>query len=276
MRAFVPTPLPPVPALDLPGDRQQRLEQATLAVGRLDSVSALLPDPQLFLYAYVRREAVLSSQIEGTQSSLNDLLLFELDEAARIPFDDVQEVSNYVAALAHGMTRLREGFPLGNRLLRKMHVQLMAKGRGSDKLPGEFRRSQTWIGGTRPGNAHFVPPPLPTCRSQLHPRQYWHWPIWALCKNSPASDAIASSPTAPIWQFSTKAVRHCGSRINADKRRSNLLSAACRGAPISAPSHPPWATTGTGRPGHASLRLLRLAFLLPGQNRRGSFLELAP
>jgi Fic family protein len=159
VRAFIPAPLPPVPALDLTGDRQQRLEQATLAVGRLDSVSALLPDPQLFLYAYVRREAVLSSQIEGTQSSLNDLLLFELDEAPGVPFDDVQEVSNYVAALEHGMTRLREGFPLCNRLLREMHVQLMAKGRGSDKLPGEFRRSQNWIGGTRPGNAHFAPPP---------------------------------------------------------------------------------------------------------------------
>ncbi len=159
VRAFVPAPLPPVPALDLTGDRQQRLEQATLAVGRLDSVSALLPEPQLFLYAYVRREAVLSSQIEGTQSSLNDLLLFELDEAPGVPFDDVQEVSNYVSALEHGMARLREGFPLCNRLLREMHVQLMAKGRGSDKLPGEFRRSQNWIGGTRPGNAHFVPPP---------------------------------------------------------------------------------------------------------------------
>lgn len=159
VRAFVPAPLPPVPALDLSGDRQARLEQATLAVGRLDSVSSLLPDPQLFLYAYVRREAVLSSQIEGTQSSLNDLLLFELDEAPGVPFDDVQEVSNYVSALEHGMARLRDGFPLCNRLLREMHVQLMAKGRGSDKLPGEFRRSQNWIGGTRPGNAHFVPPP---------------------------------------------------------------------------------------------------------------------
>lgn len=159
VRAFVPAPLPPVPALDLTGDRQQRLEQATLAIGRLDSVSALLPEPQLFLYAYVRREAVLSSQIEGTQSSLNDLLLFELDEAPGVPFDDVQEVSNHVSALEHGMARLREGFPLCNRLLREMHVQLMAKGRGSDKLPGEFRRSQNWIGGTRPGNAHFVLPP---------------------------------------------------------------------------------------------------------------------
>ncbi|MFZ3141091.1 Fic family protein [Polaromonas sp.] len=159
VRAFVPHPLPPVPPLDLSGPRQLLLERATLAIGRLDSICTLLPDPQLFLYAYVRREAVLSSQIEGTQSSLSDLLLYELDEAPGVPFDDVQEVSNYIAALEHGMARLREGFPLCNRLLREMHTQLMAKGRGSDKAPGEFRRSQNWLGGTRPGNARFVPPP---------------------------------------------------------------------------------------------------------------------
>lgn len=157
--AFVPNPLPPVPPLELTGARQHLLERATLAIGRLDSVSTLLPDPQLFLYAYVRREAVLSSQIEGTQSSLSDLLLFELDEVPGVPFDDVVEVSNYIAALEYGMARLRADFPLCNRLLREMHVHLMARGRGSDKAPGEFRRSQNWIGGTRPGNARFVPPP---------------------------------------------------------------------------------------------------------------------
>jgi Fic family protein len=161
VRAFVPFPLPPVPPLDLGGARQRLLERATLALGRLDSVSTLLPDPQLFLYAYVRREAVLSSQIEGTQSSLSDLLLFELEEAPGAPAADVVEVSNYIAALDHGMTRLRDGFPLCNRLLREMHRHLMTRGRGSgsDKEPGEFRRSQNWIGGTRPGNARFVPPP---------------------------------------------------------------------------------------------------------------------
>ena len=159
VRAFVPAPLPPNPPLDLGGTRQTLLERATLALGRLDSISLLLPDPQLFLYAYVRREAVLSSQIEGTQSSLSDLLLFELDEVPGVPFDDVVEVSNYIAALEHGMARLSEGFPLCNRLLREMHAKLMARGRGSDKAPGEFRRSQNWIGGTRPGNAQFVPPP---------------------------------------------------------------------------------------------------------------------
>jgi Fic family protein len=158
VRAFVPAPLPPSPPLELSGTRQRLLERALLACGRLDGVTALLPDPELFLYAYVRREAVLSSQIEGTQSSLSDLLLFELDEAPGVPFDDVVEVSNYVAALEHGMARLRGGFPLSNRLLREVHGKLLASGRGVDKQPGEFRRSQNWIGGTRPGNASFVSP----------------------------------------------------------------------------------------------------------------------
>lgn len=159
VRAFVPLPLPPVPPLEISGLRHLLLERAFLAIGRLDAISTLLPDPHLFLYSYVRREAVLSSQIEGTQSSLSDLLLFELEEVPGAPLDDVVEVSNYIAALDHGMKRLREGFPLSNRLLREMHAVLMAKGRGSDKQPGEFRRSQNWIGGTRPGNARFVPPP---------------------------------------------------------------------------------------------------------------------
>jgi Fic family protein len=159
VRAFVPPRLPPIPPLDLGGARLALLERATLALGRLDSVGQLLPDPQLFLYAYVRREAVLSSQIEGTQSSLSDLLLFELDEVPGVPVDDVVEVSNYVAALEHGMARLRSGFPLSNRLLREMHAKLMAGARGSQKAPGEFRRSQNWLGGTRPTLAHFVPPP---------------------------------------------------------------------------------------------------------------------
>src|SRR5688500_10885110 len=159
VRAVVPDSLPPQPPLELSGDSQRLLEKSTLALGRLDSITTFLPDPQLFLYAYVRREAVLSSQIEGTQSSLSDLLLFELDEAPGVPIDDVVEVSNYVAALEHGMSRLRDGFPLSNRLIREMHGRLLARGRGSEKGPGEFRRSQNWIGGTRPGNAHFVPPP---------------------------------------------------------------------------------------------------------------------
>ena len=170
VRSFVPLSLPPVPVIEITGERQLLLERATLAVGRLDSISTLLPDPHLFLYSYVRREAVLSSQIEGTQSSLSDLLLFELEEVPGTPFDDVVEVSNYIAALERGMARLQEGFPLSNRLLREMHAALMSRGRGSDKLPGEFRRTQNWIGGTRPGNARFVPPPpqeVETCMTAL-------------------------------------------------------------------------------------------------------------
>jgi Fic family protein len=159
IRAFIPAPLPPAQPLDLSGPRHNLLERATLALGRLDSITLLLPDPNIFLYSYVRREAVLSSQIEGTQSSLSDLMLFELEEAPGAPFDDVAEVSNYVAALDHGVSRLRDGFPLSNRLIREMHAKLLSRGRGSERSPGEFRRTQNWIGGTRPGNAHFVPAP---------------------------------------------------------------------------------------------------------------------
>jgi Fic family protein len=159
VRAFLPAPLPPTPPLDIDGGLQRTLEAATLALGRLDGVSTLLPDTSLFLYTYVRKEAVLSSQIEGTQSSLSDLLLFELEESPGVPNADVVEVSNYVAALEHGLARLRGGFPLSNRLIREIHGVLLSRGRGSGKAPGEFRRSQNWIGGTRPGNAHFVPPP---------------------------------------------------------------------------------------------------------------------
>ncbi|MEO8603510.1 MAG: Fic family protein [bacterium] len=159
VRAFVPKPLPPVPALLVDDALRGALDRALLAVGRLDGVSMLLPDTHLFLYNYVRKEALLSSQIEGTKSSFSDLLLFELDEAPGVPIDDVVEVSSYVAALDHGLARLREGFPLSNRLLREMHGILLRQGRGASQQPGEFRSSQNWIGGTRPGNAAFVPPP---------------------------------------------------------------------------------------------------------------------
>jgi Fic family protein len=170
VRAFIPAPMPPKPPIAFDGRLQRRLEAAVLAIGRLDGASALLPEKSLFLYAYVRKEAVLSSQIEGTQSSLSDLLLFELNEAPGAPLDDVVEVSNYVAALDHGLTRLRKGFPLCNRLMREIHRVLLSRGRGSEKSPGEFRRSQNWIGGSRPGNAVFVPPPhakVPDCMAAL-------------------------------------------------------------------------------------------------------------
>jgi len=168
VQAFVPHPLPPEPPLEITGSIRQVLEDALVALGRLDSVSMLLPDTALFLYGYVRKEAVLSSQIEGTQSSLSDLLLFEMDEAPGVPVNDVVEVSCYAAALEHGLRRLAEGFPMSNRLLREIHRVLLAKGRGVDKDPGEFRRSQNWIGGTRPGNATYVPPPPERVADCMH------------------------------------------------------------------------------------------------------------
>ena len=157
-QAYVPTMLPPVPALNM--DRLYKsLDQAMRALGAIDALAKLLPDISLFLYMYVRKEALVSSQIEGTQSSLSDLLLFENNESPSVPVDDVEEVSNYIAALNYGLTRCQEGFPLSVRLIREMHGILLRGGRGSNKAPGEFRKSQNWIGGIRPSKARFVPPP---------------------------------------------------------------------------------------------------------------------
>ena len=158
VRAYIPTPLPPSPPIDT-STLADLISEAMHALGRLDGVRSVAPDTSLFLYMYVRKEALLSSQIEGTQSSLSDLLLYESDAAPGAPIDDVAEVSTYVAALNHGLRRMAEGFPLSLRLIREMHGILLAAGRGSTKQPGEFRSSQNWIGGTRPGNALFVPPP---------------------------------------------------------------------------------------------------------------------
>lgn len=158
-KAFVPAALPPRPAIDWTPALRARFEAAMLALGRLDAVTDLLPNASLLLYAFVRKEAVLSSMIEGTQSSLSDLLLLEIHEQPGVPIEDAREVSRYVAALDHGLKRLRRGFPLSLRLLREVHDVLMKSGRGAHATPGEFRRGQVWIGGTRPGNAAFVPPP---------------------------------------------------------------------------------------------------------------------
>jgi len=170
VRAFVPPPLPPDPRIDIQ-EVLPLLVEAERAVARLDGISSVLPDTGLFLYMYVRKEALLSSQIEGTQSSLSDLLLFEIDDAPGVPLDDVREVSNYVKAMTHGLKRLRDNdFPLSVRLLREIHGILLSRGRGADQDAGEFRRSQNWIGGTRPGNAEFVPPPpdhVGSCMSDL-------------------------------------------------------------------------------------------------------------
>lgn len=158
VRALVPPALPPDPAIDVLA-LLPRLSVAERALGRLDGITVLLPRQELFLYMYVRKEAVLSSQIEGTQSTLSDLLRYETEARAGQPVDDVREVSNYVDAMMHGLERLPE-LPLSLRLIREMHARLLQGGRGATKNPGEFRRSQNWIGGTRPGNALFVPPPV--------------------------------------------------------------------------------------------------------------------
>ncbi len=158
VNAFIPTPFPPSPPIELE-NLYALLDKANISLGRLDGISINIPDPTLFLYMYVRKEAVLSSQIEGTQSTLSDLLMFENNENVNVSIDDVTEVSNYVAAMEHGLTRIKEGFPLSMRLIREMHSILLRTGRGEAKQPGEFRQSQNWIGGPRPGLADYVPPP---------------------------------------------------------------------------------------------------------------------
>lgn len=158
--AFVPAGLPPDPSISWDSELHDLLEIANRALGRLDGATLIAPNPNLFLYTYIRKEAVLSSQIEGTQSSLSDLLLFENAEGAGVPIDDLREVSNYVAAMEHGLNRLKGGFPLSLRLIREIHAIVVRGSRGADKTPGEFRHSQNWIGGTKPGDAFYVPPPV--------------------------------------------------------------------------------------------------------------------
>lgn len=158
--AFHPKPLPPAdPPLDIDPETQDLLDLANQALGRLDGITLLLPDPDQFIYSYIRKEAVLSSQIEGTQSSLSDLLLFEHNAAPGVPIEDVKETTNYIAALNHGIERMSAGFPLSLRLIREIHSLLLSETRGSETGPGEFRRVQNWIGGSRPSKARYVPPP---------------------------------------------------------------------------------------------------------------------
>jgi Fic family protein len=160
-RSLIPKPLPPAPPIEFSAEFLDLMEKANLALGRLDGLARLLPDLQLFLYFYLRKEAVLSSQIEGRQSSLSDLLLFESNQFSGVPTNDVVEVSNYVSALQYALKRLRQDLPISIRLMKEIHAVLLAKGKGKgkDKGSGEFRDSQNWIGGSRPGNAVFVPPP---------------------------------------------------------------------------------------------------------------------
>jgi Fic family protein len=157
--AFVAKPLPPDPPLEVSPSLQTLLDRANQALGRLDGVTLLLPDPDQFLYTYIRKEAVLSSQIEGTQSSLSDLLLFENEAIPGVPGGDAAETFNYIQAMNHGLRRIESGeLPLSLRLLTEVHERLLDGTRGADKAPGEFRTTQNWIGGTRPSNARYVPP----------------------------------------------------------------------------------------------------------------------
>ncbi len=158
--AFIPAPLPPAPPLEISARLLDRLSKASEAVGRLDGAAHTLPNPQLFVAMYVRREAVLSSQIEGTQSTLDDVLAYELDERTPELPGDVVEVVNYVKAMYHGLDRLRS-LPLSLRLIREIHAELLSSGRGAERMPGEFRTSQNWIGapGATLATASFVPPP---------------------------------------------------------------------------------------------------------------------
>ncbi|MGL4825849.1 MAG: Fic family protein [Alphaproteobacteria bacterium] len=158
-KAYIPPKLPPEPPLNL-AMLYPYLEKATHGLAELNSIHKTIPNTALFIYMYVRKEALLSSQIEGTQSSFSDLMLFEHHQKPDVSLEDVKEVSNYVKAINYGLERLQGDFPLSLRLLKEIHGVLLSGGRGSGKLPGEFRRSQNWIGGTRPGNALFVPPPV--------------------------------------------------------------------------------------------------------------------
>ena len=154
-KTYVPVKLPITIDVDC---LQKDLDATNIALGKLSECAQWVPDLSLFLYMYIRKEAVLSSQIEGTQSSLNDLLLFENKAKPEVSLDDVQEVSNYVKSIYYGLDRIKNGFVLSLRLLKEMHAILLKGTRGQHCMPGEFRTSQNWIGGTRPGNAFFVPP----------------------------------------------------------------------------------------------------------------------
>lgn len=158
-KTYLPPKLPPEPPIDL-AQVFPYFERAMMALAELNSIHKNIPNTSLFIYMYVRKEALLSSQIEGTQSSFSDLILFEHNLKSEVSVADVEEVSNYIKAISYGLKKLKEDFPLSLRLLREIHAVLLSGGRGVNKLPGEFRRSQNWIGGTRPGNALFVPPAL--------------------------------------------------------------------------------------------------------------------
>jgi Fic family protein len=168
-KAFIPAPLPPAPPISIDAELTRLLSEADRSLGRLDGIGSVLPNPDLFVAMYVRQEAVLSSQIEGTQSSLEDVLQFEVDaKGADVP-KDVEEVVNYVRAMNFGIQRL-EKLPLSLRLIREIHSELLKGTRGAHRTPGEFRRTQNWIGsgGASLSTATFVPPPVPEMKEALN------------------------------------------------------------------------------------------------------------
>ncbi|HEX4794223.1 MAG TPA: Fic family protein [Humisphaera sp.] len=156
------------------GPLAHALSAATASLGRLAVAAEMVASPEWFLYGFVRKEALITSQIEGTQATLQDVLAFEAGEAAQRP-DDVREVCNYVEALTYARREIArpKGLPLCIRLLREAHRRLMRGVRGSDKQPGEIRQSQNWVGGTRPGNAQFVPPPPQDVAEALMALERW-------------------------------------------------------------------------------------------------------
>jgi Fic family protein len=175
VRAFVPSPLPPAdPPLALDDQSSQSLSDATAAIGRLAIAADMVPSADWFLYGFVRKEALITSQIEGTQATLRDVLAFEAGQQAQRG-DDVREVCNYVEALTYARRELGrpKGLPLSTRLLCGAHKRLMKGARGSESQPGAIRRSQNWIGGTRPGNARFVPPPPEAVPRALSALEKW-------------------------------------------------------------------------------------------------------
>jgi Fic family protein len=175
VRAFVPIPLPPIdPPLVLDGKLTAALSDATTSLGKLAVAAKLVPNPEWFIYGFVRKEALITSQIEGTQATLRDVLAFEAGQAPERP-DDIREVCNYVSALRYARREIArpKGLPLCTRLLCEAHKRLMKGARGSDKQPGEIRYTQNWIGGTRPGNARFVPAPPEDVPEALSSLERW-------------------------------------------------------------------------------------------------------
>ncbi len=166
IKAFIPLPLPPIPPLEMDNGLKDLHDSVLHVLGRLDNSLSLLPESHILRAQYIRKEAVESSKIEGIQANLSDLFMFEINEQPA--FSDVAEIESYVRALEHGLHRLRhDGFPISSRILREVHANLFSNGPNSAKTPGEFRRSQNWIGGTRPSTARFVPPPLTEVENRI-------------------------------------------------------------------------------------------------------------